>query len=48
MHEVPETRLGVDLVGGEDLHAVGRRVLVVGGGSLTPDDLVKTHLQAIE
>lgn len=45
MHEIPETRLGVDLVGSKDLHAVCRRIRIGIGGSLAADDLVETHLR---
>lgn len=44
MHEIPEARHGIDLIGGKDLHAVSRRILVGVGGSFTPNHLVKTHL----
>jgi len=43
VHEVPEAGLGHDLVGGEDLHAVSRRVLVGSGGHLATHHLVQSH-----
>lgn len=40
VHEIPETRLGQHLIGCEDFHAVGWRVLVTLGRSLATHDLI--------
>lgn len=42
--EVPETRLGHDLVRCEDVHLEQRRVRILLRGQLTPDDLVFLQL----
>ncbi len=48
VHEVPEAGLSHDFVRSEDLHAVSRRILVVGGWGLATDNLVESHLRRVE
>ena len=43
VHEVPESGLRHNLITGEELHAVGRRVCITLGRSLAADDLVESH-----
>ena len=50
MHEIPEPRLGHDLVGREEFHAVRRWVLLllglaVGPGRLAAHHLIQAHLR---
>ncbi len=40
VHEVPEAGLGHDFIWCEDLHAIGRRILVVLGWCLAADNLI--------
>jgi hypothetical protein len=46
VHEVPESGLGHDFIGSEDLHSVSRRVLFGLGRSLSAHNLVQSHLQS--
>jgi hypothetical protein len=41
--EVEETRLGDDLIGGEDAHLEELRIGLIGISELAADDLVFTH-----
>ena len=47
-HEVPETRLGDDLIGRKNAHAVDLGGGLILGGEVTADDLVfvERHLEA--
>ena len=45
VHEVPESGLSSDLVASEQLHSVGRRVLIGGSRGLSAHNLVQFHLR---
>ena len=44
MHEIPESTSSGDFVGREDLHAVGRRIGILGSGRLATHHLIEAVL----